>query len=265
MIYKKSKILWNKRVGDLYYKMGIGCDVEFFNAVPGQFIMLRLADHTVSLLNRPFSLHNLIYKNKKPIGIELLYKVVGRCTKAMSQQKEGDFVHILGPLGNGFMLPDKGSKIFIVAGGIGAAPMIFLLSSIKQKYLLLSDTKFFLGGKTKDDILCVDEIAGLKVALNITTDDGSLGEKGFITESLKKEIKKNRPDIIYACGPFNMLKAVAGISRDDNISCHISIETIMACGMGACLGCAVETAGTSGKYAHVCIDGPVFDASLLKI
>ncbi len=99
----------------------------------------------------------------------------------------------------------------------------------------------------------------------MTTDDGSLGKKGFVTKLLETEILKNRPNIIYTCGPLPMLKAVADIAKTHNIPCQVSIETIMACGMGACLGCAVKPNETSDRYHHTCIDGPVFDSTALKL
>ncbi len=105
----------------------------------------------------------------------------------------------------------------------------------------------------------------LGIRTHLATEDGSAGEKGFVTDPLETAIQKNRPDIICACGPVAMLRAVAGIAEVNTVPCRISIETIMACGMGACLGCAVEMKETSDKYLHACQDGPVFDASVLKI
>jgi len=123
----------------------------------------------------------------------------------------------------------------------------------------------FLGGRSKDDLLCSDDFLHMGMKIHITTDDGSVGNRCFVTHPLEIALEKNLPDIIYACGPLEMLKCVAGISEKHTVPCQISIETIMACGMGACLGCAVERKETSVSYMHVCLDGPVFDVRCIKL
>ena len=262
---KKAKILWNKKIGHSYYRIGLKCSNEYSCAKPGQFVMLRLYDQIAPLLRRPFSIHRLIVRDKRVEGIELLYKVVGECTKKLSMSGKGDIVDIVGPLGNGFIIPDNCHRIFIVAGGVGVAPMLFLVLSLQEKGVDLSKCTIFIGGRTKDDILCKDYFLNLKMKVYITTDDGSAGIKGLVADPFKSAIKENQPDIICACGPLAMLRSVALIAEMHAVPCQVSIETIMACGIGACLGCAVEGKDNTDKYLHVCMDGPVFDAGAIKM
>ncbi|MEA3278974.1 MAG: dihydroorotate dehydrogenase electron transfer subunit [Thermodesulfobacteriota bacterium] len=265
MIQEKVRVLWNRKVSSSCYKIGLERSRKYLDSEPGQFIMLRLPDQPVPFLRRPFSIHRLIKKDDRIEGIELLYKVVGAGTEKLSGYKTGDYVDIVGPLGTGFAVADNYRRIFIVGGGIGIAPLLFLALTLNEKGVDLSGSTLFLGGRTEDEILCKDDFADLKLGIQIITDDGSSGEKGLVTDLLERGIKEKKPDIICACGPFAMLESVARIAETYSVPCRISIETIMACGIGACLGCAVEKKNGSGKYLHACMDGPVFDASTLKM
>jgi len=265
MYQEKVQVLCNKKAGPIYYKIGLKCHRGYLDAKPGQFIMLRLVDQTFPLLRRPFSIHKLIINKGAIEGIELLYKVVGECTRKLSGLKNGDVVDIVGPLGNGFIIPDNFHRIFLVAGGIGVAPMLFLASSLQKRNVDPLKCSVFIGGRSKTDLLCVDDFINLGIKVHITTDDGSVGDKSFVTHPLEIEVNKKKPDVIFACGPLEMLKCVVNIAKAHTVPCQVSIETIMACGIGACLGCAVESKETANKYKHACIDGPVFDAKILKL
>ncbi len=265
LIQEKAQILWNKKVGPTYYKIGLKCTGNISKVTPGQFVMLDTSGKLSPLLRRPFSIHQLLIENDNTVGFEVLYSVIGNGTGTLSTHKKGDFIDFLGPLGNGFSVSDTLSRIFIVAGGIGVAPMIFLASHLKSINLNPSNCNVFLGSRSKEDLLCLDDFSGLNLTVSTTTEDGSFGEKGFVTAPLEVEIEKEPPDIIFACGPHGMLQAVARIAETNKLPCQVSIETIMACGMGACLGCAIEKKGISENYLHACTHGPVFDASLLKL
>lgn len=263
MFQEKNQILWNKKVAPSYFNMGLTCGKGYSDARPGQFVTVKLPNQTAPLLRRPFSIHKLIIKNHTVQGIELLYKVIGTFTEKLSMCKSGDIIDVLGPLGNSFPVSDNMNRIFIVAGGIGVAPMLFLSSVLKEKFAVSSYCKIFIGGRSADDILCKDDFLNLGMNIIVTTDDGSEGEKGLVTVPLERELNISLPDVIYACGPALMLKAVSKIAEKYAVLCYISVETLMACGMGACLGCAVEKKNDSDKYMHVCIDGPVFEAGTL--
>jgi len=256
MIFQKnSTILWNKQVSDNYFQMGLQCH-GLSKAIPGQFVMIQLSDNPYPLLRRPFSIYGLI-DTKDTQGIELLYKVVGKGTSELSTFPVGRSINVLGPLGNGFDLTEPIKSAILISGGIGVAPMVFL-----GKRLLESDIycRALTGGKTATDLLCTDVFNHMCIEMLSYTDDASAGKQGFVTDGLLGLIDQEKPDIIYACGPYPMLKKVSEIAKKYGIACRISIESHMACGMGACLGCAVLSKDSHKNYFHVCTDGPVFDA-----
>jgi dihydroorotate dehydrogenase electron transfer subunit len=265
MEQQNVEVLWNDRLTPSCYKVGLRAPDSFLTAIPGQFIMLRLDDQMDPLLRRPFSIHQLILRDGVFKGIELLYKVVGTATQKFTQLQSGDRVDILGPLGNGFYIAEHVQRVFIVAGGIGVAPIPFLISHLLDKSIDRSQCKVFIGGKSKVDLLCSDDFDSLGISVRTTTDDGSFGDQCLVTDPVEIEISDSKPDVIYACGPMQMLSCIVGIAEKHGIECQVSIETMMACGMGACLGCAVESRKDPDRYLHACSDGPVFDANTLNI
>jgi len=265
MYQEKVKVLWNSKVGPSYYRIGLTCHEGYSGATPGQFVMLRFPGQMTPFLRRPFSIHKLIPQKDRTLAIELLCKVVGEGTRKLSACKKGDMLDLLGPLGIGFSLSGHYQRVFIVAGGIGVAPMPFLASYLQTKGIDLSKCTVFIGGRSKDDLLCRDDFSRLGMKIHFTTDDGSQGDQCLVTHPLDMASRKRRPDVIYACGPLEMLKCVIGIADNLSIPCQVSIETIMACGVGACLGCAVEKNETPVSYLHTCLDGPVFESGAFKI
>jgi dihydroorotate dehydrogenase electron transfer subunit len=263
--HERVEILSNIQVGAGFFRIRLSCHRQYTRAVPGQFVMVRIGDRIEPLLPRPFSIHRLIIEKGFATAIELLYKVVGKGTYQLSLKQPGDFVDLTGPLGNGFIIPARLLNVYIVAGGIGVAPMVFLLAFLQEQKIDLAGVRVFLGAKSKADILCQKEFLSLGVRVHTTTDDGSFGDRCLITDPLERAVAENQPDIIYACGPMEMLTCVAGIADKHRASCQVSIETMMACGMGACLGCAVASRNHPDTYLHACRDGPVFDTRELKI
>ena len=265
VIQKRVSVLYNTQVGSVYFRLGFVLP-ELARAVrPGQFVMVRTSDGPIPLLRRPFSVHKLIVEQEKRVGIELLYKVVGQGTRLLSQAKAGDMFDVLGPLGNGFFCPStQPLHVFVVAGGVGIASL-FYLSSFLAGCQGVNQT-VFLGGCAASDILCEKELRSLGIKVHVSTEDCSLGEAGLVTDALKKGLGAyGKPDVIYACGPQAMLKAVGEIAVSHDVSCQVSLESAMACGFGVCLGCAVEKAAGECGYLHVCTDGPVFDFTDVKI
>jgi len=248
-----------------YYRMGLRCHPAYGRARAGQFVMIRVGSESDPFLRRPFSIHRLISENGQVTGLEILYKIVGRGTQILASRTKGDSVELLGPLGRGFQVPEGLQRAFLVAGGIGVAPLFFLASKLGEGGVDLKNCVLFIGGSSRDDLLCLGDfvLAGMET-IQITTDDGSAGEKAFVTAPLDRMVQEARPDIIYACGPLPMLKVVADMSRRHGIACQISIESVMACGMGACLGCAFWSDEDS-RYIHACVDGPVVDAARIRL
>ena len=214
---------------------------------PGQFYMLRTGDTYDPLLKRPFS----IFRHEDNT-LKFLYRIRGKGTLSLSNLKSGDIIDVIGPLGNSYSAPEGG--FIAIAGGIGIVSLLPLLRRFKKRAYL------FYGARNKDELIMLNEARSLSKEIFITTDDGSEGEKGLITDSLSDFLNPSRITHyalpIYACGPTPMLKELSKVVADKDIKCYVSLEEHMACGVGACLGCVVKT--VSG-YKRVCKEGPVFD------
>ena len=263
IIQKKAEIRSNVHIVGDYYKLSLHVPEIVRFVQPGQFVMLRISDDYRPLLRRPFSIHSvgdrrLRYRDR----IEILYEVIGSGTKILSEKKSGEYLDVLGPLGNGFSILDSRFSI-LVAGGIGVAPLFFLAQRLTKTNVLV-----LIGVKTKKEILCKKEFENLDLNVKISTDDGSAGLKGKVTELLRSILRINEStnqrineQIIYACGPKPMLKEISIIAKQYNIPAQICLDEHMACGLGICLGCMVKT---QKGYQAVCKDGPVFDSSILR-
>jgi dihydroorotate dehydrogenase electron transfer subunit len=225
-------------------------------AVPGQFVMVRLGKELDPLLRRPFSIHRV----KDNGSLQILFKVVGKGTRLLSSMKKGQFLDIVGPLGKGFKV-GKGGKC-IVGGGMGIAPLLFLAQSLLKTDSPASIT-IMLGARTKSEIEKLEsDFTKLGLNVQVATDDGSYGHHGFVTDFLLQELdQKGKGVTVLSCGPHLMLKKVATMCKEHNVECQVSLETMMACGISACLGCAIKKATTKKElsYLHVCKDGPVFN------
>lgn len=252
-INEKGIILENKKISNNIHLLKIHAPKISIFSHPGQFAMLKINDNT-PFLRRPFS---FAWTNKEKGEVNFCIKVVGEGTKYLSRKKPKEVLDIIGPLGNGFPMEKdflEFKSFVILGGGMGAAPLAFLAKSCKD---LIIEKIAFLGAKTKDEIILSDvfEETGFKV--NISTDDGSEGIKSSVLESLVSKIDSiKKPFILYACGPKNMLKGLKKLNLKD-CKIYASLEEKMACGIGACLGCAVKTSG--GSYKRVCRDGPIFN------
>lgn len=222
-------------------------------AYPGQFVMIRVRDSFDPLLRRPFSI-NAVHDSKY---LDIVYRVVGKGTGILSSAQESESLDIVGPLGHGFELQKSGQAI-LLGGGMGVAPLHFLAQKISQlgrKGLLL------LGARSKKEVFCVDQFERLGFEVMVATEDGSLGVKGIITDLITPELVDEK-SAGYACGPYAMLRAVAQLAREKNLPCQVSLESSMACGIGACLGCVAKM--NDGSFLRVCVEGPVFDAGRVQ-
>ncbi len=243
-----AKIIANQKIKGSYWRVILHAPQVAQEAIAGQFVQIKLTQTLSPLLRRPFSLHAV-----SGSGIEIIYEVLGEGTRLLCAKGKGEPLDIIGPLGNGFCCQKEKNQI-IIAGGMGVAPLAFLAQKIaKYKPLVL------LGAVTKNKIICAEEFKKLGLSVRIATDDGSVGFRGRVTDLLTKllSVKGYCPSNIYACGPQPMLKAVAGIAQESKIPAQLSLEEHMACGIGACLGCVVET---KDGLKRVCKEGPVFNA-----
>jgi len=224
-------------------------------ARPGQFVMVKVADRPFPLLRRPLSIHDADVS-----GIRLFFKVAGLGTEILAGKRPGDPVDILGPLGKGYTVSGslKGTKDYLVGGGRGIAPLYFLGRELKA---LGAEVVVLYGGRTRRDtpLAGAFEAAGLR--LLCSTDDGSFGFRGFVTELLGRELAGTPADMIYACGPDPMMKAAADAARAAGIPAELSLESLMGCGIGACWGCVHRIRGETGEgWVKICEEGPVFPA-----
>ena len=216
--------------------------------VPGQFVMIRGDFGNDPILPRAFSLVEVGETGA------VLVRDVGKATHLLVNLQVGDPLTVLGPLGNGFTLPDKGVHPVLVAGGVGVAPLIFLAETLYDRDIAAS---FIYGGRTVKDILFQGRIAK-NATLYLTTEDGSAGVEGRVTDILDRAVEGHEHIVLYACGPEPMLEAMARRAAQTGTAFEAALERAMACGVGTCKGCAVH--GADNKFKYVCSDGPVFDA-----
>jgi dihydroorotate dehydrogenase electron transfer subunit len=256
----KAGLLSNKRIRDKYWHAVLQAPDIAARASAGQFLSVLLSETKYEpLLRRPFSIHKV-----SRLRVEILYEVVGKGTQVFSRKKPGEQLDIIGPLGKGFDLTAserKGIEVSIlVAGGIGIAPLLFLakrLESMKSK----PETIVLIGARTKNQVLCLDEFKRSGCSVRVSTDDGTQGERGRVTNLLENVLRKvhdPKRTTIYACGPKPMLKGTQTIANKYNIPAQLSLESHMACGIGACLGCVVDTID---GFKRVCKEGPVFQSN----
>ncbi len=259
MITQSSiSILHKENLQEGIFKLTLSSSFISKKAKPGNFVHIKVTPNDYPLLRRAFSIHGT---DKKNGGLEILFKVVGKGTEALSKKSPGDTLDIIGPIGNSFYLPEKNKEIMLVAGGMGIAPLWFLFTCLNHRFRQNKLT-FFLGAKSKNQLIYAEKLKATKTRLITATDDGSRGRKGKVTEVFLKEIKKGNYDksnlVVYSCGPPMMLKRISEIAKELNLFCQVSLETHMACGVGACWGCVAKL--KNGSYQRVCVDGPVFDA-----
>jgi dihydroorotate dehydrogenase electron transfer subunit len=261
-VQTEGVVVSNKRIKAVYYLLGINCPPIAEQIKPGQFVMLKVSDDSSPLLRRPFSVYKTYrasHPEKRKRGLLfVLYKVVGRGTRIMASMEKEQRVGLIGPLGNGFALPPLPSSgnIILIGGGMGIVSLYPLVEAFGGKRCFV-----FIGGKTEQDILCLEDFKKFNSSVFIATEDGSLGHEGTVVDlflSERKRFRKNQRYYLYACGPAAMLKALAGTARAKNLISQASLEARMACGFGACWGCVVKTKHPKIPYQRVCKDGPVF-------
>lgn len=219
---------------------------------PGQFVQVKVEGSPDTFLRRPISIHDVDYDRNT---IKLLIQVAGKGTERLSNLKAGEALNLIYPLGNSFSMPAESSNILLVGGGCGVAPLLFLGKYLKSNGY---NPDILLGFRNASRVIELEEYSRIgKVYL--TTEDGSVGEKGFITDH---PVLKDRVfDNVYCCGPSAMMKAISAYCTEKKITCEVSLENLMACGFGVCLCCVVNT--VNGNLC-TCIDGPVFNITELK-
>ncbi len=249
-----ARIVNTKQWGD-YFLLSIESPIIAPFALPGQFIMVRVSSQEYPLLRRPLSIHA-----RKQNIIDIFFQVSGLGTALLSQKTSSDSLDILGPLGQGFSLEGdfREKEMALIGGGRGIAPLYFLARELRQRGAGIA---VFYGGKTQSDLPLKDKFLENEIPVSCSTDDGSFGFHGFVTDLFKTETEKKNFKFIYACGPEAMLKKAGQLCRQKNIPAEFSLESMMGCGFGACWGCVTKIIDKKGsEWQKTCEKGPVFPA-----
>ena len=254
----QAVVTHREQVTEGHHLIEVECPEIARDAVPGQFVHVRVSGTNDPLLRRPIS---IMLRDPHKGRLQLLVRTVGRGTELLAQAAPGNVLDILGPLGNGFSIPEGEMRPVLVAGGIGVAPLIFLADAL-QTAPEGHFVRGLYGAATEDALVCWTEFAARCELFEAATDDGSVGTRGFVTDLLADQLGLGAADIVYTCGPRPMMAVVARMCADVGVPCYASLEQFMGCGIGACLGCVVPTHGAP-KNRRVCTDGPVFDATLI--
>jgi dihydroorotate dehydrogenase electron transfer subunit len=246
------KILTNTQLNKDFFVLELSGNDKLPDVKPGQFAQVRVDGSPETFLRRPFSIHDVDYENNT---FKLLIQIAGKGTETLSKLGSGNLLNLIYPLGNSFTLPAENEKILLVGGGCGVAPLLFLGKYLKSNGYL---PDVLLGFRNSERIIELEEYNKIG-KIFMTTEDGSHGEKGYVTNhSIFLTDSYTR---IYCCGPDSMMKAIFCYCKKNNIACEVSLENLMGCGIGVCLCCVVDT--YRGNLC-TCVDGPVFNINDLK-
>jgi dihydroorotate dehydrogenase electron transfer subunit len=263
----------NVRLARDTYRLRFSCPTIARRILPGQFIMMRLAGMSDPLLGRPLALYDVVDgANGEPDALDIVYLVVGKMTSRLAELKPEAKLEVWGPLGNGFPVEET-EHLVMVAGGIGQTPFL----ALAREYLGLhrygdpprsvpqaKKVTLCYGARTAEYLAAIDDFKSLGVDIRLSTDDGSMGHRGLVTELIEPAMNSaGKSCRIVCCGPEPMLETTAKIAKRLGVACQVSLETPMACGMGICFSCAAKIRDAAGgwDYRRTCVEGPVFNAA----
>ena len=262
----------NVRLACDTYRVRFACPEIARRTVPGQFVMLRMAGVNDPLLGRPLAVYDVVAgPDGKPQSLDIVYLIVGKLTGLLAAAKPGTLLDVWGPLGNGFP-PTQTEHLVMVAGGIGQTPLLTLAREYlgRQAYgdpprqvPQAQKVTLCYGARSAEYLAGVDDFRRAGVEVHLSTDDGSTGRQGLVTELIRPAVEQSsHASRIVCCGPGPMLKATADIAREMGLPCQVSLETPMACGLGICFSCVAKIRDASGRwdYRRTCVEGPVFNA-----
>ena len=251
----RGTVLTVRRV-DAYYAMTVVAPGIAARFRPGQFVTLAVGGPATSmLLRRSFSIHDV--RPDHGGTVEFVFSAEGPGTRWLAERRSRDVVDITGPLGRPFPVPRDPASCLLVGGGYGSAPLFSLAARLRQRRCTVD---FLLGAATGERVFGALTARRTGRTATITTEDGSLGARGVVTDMMGQIIHEARTDVIYACGPMPMLRQVTSLARRYDIPVQVAVEELMACGIGVCMTCVLPVVGTDGitRMARSCIDGPVF-------
>ena len=259
------------------YRVRFQCPALARRIVPGQFLMVRLADCNDPLLGRPLALYDTVLSDGnrgEPVGVDVVYLVLGKMTSRLARFVPGQELEVWGPLGNGFP-PQQAEHLVMVAGGIGQTPFPALArehlggrvyGDPPRRVAPAARVTLCYGARSKDYLAGVEDFARLGVEVLVSTDDGTAGHHGLVTELLEQVLGGSPRARVVCCGPEPMMAAVARLTAERKVPCQVSLETPMACGIGICFSCVAQVRDATGQwdYRRTCVEGPVFDAERIE-
>jgi dihydroorotate dehydrogenase electron transfer subunit len=257
MIRQKSEILSYKRTG-MYHSLTLVAPEIADQARPGQFIEVAVPDGREFLLRRPFSIHQASRRGGWAGTLEFSFVSLGRGTEWLTEVRAHDFLDIIGPLGRPFLYPRDLTNCLLVGGGYGAAPLYFLAEELKARGKRVD---MIIGARDQERVFKAVEAKRQAVSITITTEDGSLGDRGRVTDALPGMVSRCESQVVYACGPNPMLRAVAEYATAHGIPSQVAVEELMGCGLGVCWTCVVPVIRKDGQgwdNLRSCVEGPVF-------
>ena len=267
-VQSTAAVVENVRLARNTYRIRLHCPELARLIRPGQFVMLRLPGRTDPLLGRPFALYDTVLDEAgQPVGVDVVYLVVGKTTGLLAGAAAGERVETWGPLGNGFPDLDGRKHVGLVAGGIGQTPFLAHVRDLlgtrgyggRPARRTAERVSLYYGVRTADLAAGVEDFRAAGAEVHLASDDGSLGYHGYVTQLLEQHPS---PDCLIGCGPEPMLHALARLAERRGTPCFVSLETPMACGVGVCFSCVTRVKTADGwDYRRVCVDGPVFDAA----
>ncbi len=260
MIRQKCEVLSAKKWGS-YHSITLVAPKIAEDAGPGQFVQIAVPPGRDILLRRPFSIAQASRKGGWAGTLEVAFAAVGPGTEWLAEVQAHDFLDVVGPLGAPYPYPREKSNCLLVGGGYGAAPLYFLAQELRTRGHRVD---MIVGARDQERVFKAVEAKRLSVTVTLTTEDGSLGERGLVTDVLAGMIGRCESDVVYACGPNGMLRAVAEFCAQQGVPSQVAVEELMACGMGVCWTCVVpviQKDGKSWEYLRSCVDGPVFNGA----
>jgi dihydroorotate dehydrogenase electron transfer subunit len=259
-----AAVISNARLSDDYSVVALAAPGIAAHARPGQFVMIKPCRGIDPLLRRPFSIFEVLREaDGTPAGISLLNKRIGVGTSLLYDVQPGSRIQCLGPLGQPFKTIDPPAEAWMVAGGVGLAPFVTLAEALRARRTRM---RLFYGARRATELYYIDEFERQGAEVTLSTEDGSRGERGFVTLPLDAALAATPAahDVrLFACGPTPMMRAVAKLAARHRRRCDVSLEQVMGCGMGGCYSCVVLTQmpGGTPHFVRSCIDGPVFDST----
>jgi dihydroorotate dehydrogenase electron transfer subunit len=260
-----GEVLSHRKYGEHYHSLTIVAPDIGQAVSPGQFVNISCAPSSAHILRRPFSVYRVHKRGGWASTIEIVFDVRGPGTAYLSTLRTHASVDLMGPLGRGFTLPPRRAHALLVGGGIGAAPLFFLADELRNEGHRVD---CILGARSARYLLNAIDVRRLASVYRITTEDGSTGDKGRVTDVMDEVMERCGTEVVYTCGPHPMLAAVARICADRNVGLQVAVEELMACGYGVCMSCVLplRRAGLKGRadevvYARSCTEGPVFDGA----